>query len=163
MDLDTLQKLNELKEKGVITEDEFQQQKEKILNQPVTKSTTGLDFHDVRIYSMFMHLSQLFAFVLPVLGWVVPLVMWLTRKEEESINQQGKVIFNWILSALIYGVVSILLIMVLIGIPLLIALVVCTIVFAIMGALRAKEGMVKNYPLAIRFFSVEESKYIEPK
>lgn len=156
MDLDKLEKLNELKAQGVITEEEFQQQKEKILNQPATAASAGLDFNDVRSYSMFMHLAQLCAFILPLLGWVVPLVMWLTRKEDQYIDQQGKVVFNWIISAVIYGFVSLLLMVVLIGIPLMIALVVCNIVFAIMGALRAKDGIVKNYPLAIRFFRVEE-------
>ncbi|MEE2023390.1 MULTISPECIES: DUF4870 domain-containing protein [Alkalimonas] len=156
MDLDKLEKLNELKAQGVITEEEFQQQKEKILNQPAAAASAGLDFNDVRSYSMLMHLAQLCAFILPLLGWVVPLVMWLTRKEDQYIDQQGKVVFNWIISAVIYGFVSLLLMVVLIGIPLMIALVVCNIVFAIMGALRAKDGIVKNYPLAIRFFRVEE-------
>lgn len=157
MDLDKLEKLNELKAQGVITEEEFQQQKEKILNQPTPAPAAGLDFNDARSYSMLMHLAQFCAFIVPLLGWVVPLVMWLSRKEEPFIDQQGKVVFNWIISAVIYGFVSLLLIVVLIGIPLMIALVVCNIVFAIMGALRAKDGIVKNYPLAIRFFAVDET------
>lgn len=157
MDLDKLEKLNELKAQGVITEEEFQQQKERILNQPISPAAAGLDFNDARSYSMLLHLAQFCAFILPLLGWVVPLVMWLTRKEDAYIDQQGKVVFNWIISAVIYGFVSLLLMVVLIGIPLMIALVVCNIIFVIMGALRAKDGMIKNYPLAIRFFRVEES------
>ena len=104
-----------------------------------------------------MHLAQFCAFILPILGWVVPLVMWLTRKEDEQIDQQGRVIFNWILSALIYGFVSFILMFLLIGFPMLLALVVCNIVFIILGALKAKDGVVKNYPLTIRFFSVQQS------
>lgn len=164
MDLDKLEKLNELRAKGVITEAEFQQQKDKILNEAevttvsVGNSSATLDFNDVKTYGMFMHLAQFCAFILPVLGWVVPLVMWLSRKENAHIDQQGRIIFNWIISALIYGFVSLILVFIVIGIPMLVALVVCNIVFVIMGALRAKDGIVKNYPLTIRFFSVEETK-----
>lgn len=163
MDLEKLEKLNELKAKGIITEAEFQQQKEKILNEAnatqvsVGNSSASLDFNDVKTYGMFMHLAQFCAFILPVLGWIVPLVMWLSRKDNVQIDQQGRVIFNWIISAVIYGFVSFILVFLVIGIPMLIALVVCNIVFSIMGALRAKDGIVKNYPLTIRFFRVEES------
>lgn len=163
MDLEKLEKLNDLKAKGVITEAEFQQQKEKILNEEdltkvnVGNSSAALDFNDVKTYGMFMHLAQFCAFILPVLGWVVPLVMWFSRKDDAHIDQQGRVIFNWIISAVIYGVVSFILMFIVIGIPMLFALVVCNIVFVIMGALRAKDGIIKNYPLTIRFFSVDES------
>lgn len=162
MNIEKLEKLNDLKEKGIITEEEFQLQKAKILNEPeltevIVGNSAKLDFSDTKTYCMFMHLAQFCAFILPILGWVVPLVMWLTRKEDEQIDQQGRVIFNWILSALIYGFVSFILMFLLIGFPMLLALVVCNIVFIILGALKAKDGVVKNYPLTIRFFSVQQS------
>lgn len=150
MNIEKLEKLNDLKEKGIITEEEFQQQKAKILNEAdltqvtVGNSSAALDFNDTKTYCMFMHLAQFCAFILPILGWVVPLVMWLTRKDDEQIDQQGRVIFNWILSALIYGFVSFILMFLVIGFPMLLALVVCNIVFIILGALKAKEGVVKN-------------------
>lgn len=154
MNLEQLEKLNELKEKGILTEEEFQQQKEKIL----AGSGTFNIADDNRTYAMFMHLAQLFCIILPVLGWVVPLVMWLLNKDKDDyINQQGKVVFNWIISVLIYAVAGWLLVLILIGIPILLALLVCSIIFTIMGALNAKEGIIKNYPLAIRFFKVEET------
>jgi uncharacterized Tic20 family protein len=158
MDLDKLEKLNALKEKGIITEQEFVEQKQKILSPPNSSFQQLVD--NSYNYCMLMHLAQFCAFVLPFLGWIVPLVMWMTKKEDEFIDQQGKVIFNWILSVLVYFFVSLLLTVILIGFPMLLALVICSIVFTIMGALHAKDGIVKNYPLAIRFFRVEESQQI---
>lgn len=155
MDLDKLEKLNALKEKGVITEQEFAEQKQKILHQPHTSFQQLLD--NSYNYSMLMHLAQFFALALPFLGWTAPLVMWMIKNEDEFIDQQGKVIFNWILSVLVYLLVALLLTVILIGFPMLLALFICSIVFTIMGALKAKEGIVKNYPLSIRFFRVEES------
>lgn len=155
MDLDKLEKLNALKEKGILTEQEFTEQKQKLLNQPATSFEQIME--NSYNYSMLMHLAQFCAFMLPFLGWVVPLVMWMLKKDDDYIDQQGKVIFNWVLSVLVYFFIALTLTMILIGIPMLFALVICSIVFTIIGALKAKEGIVKNYPLAIRFFRVEES------
>lgn len=161
MDLQQLEKLNELKEKGVISEQEFQEQKQKILSGNTgSSSTNGLNelVSDSKSYSMLMHYAQLLMFIIPLLGALVPLLMWLSRKDQDSyIDQQGKVVINWVISAFIYALVSWILVFILIGIPLLFALFVATVVFSIQGGLRAKEGVVRNYPLAIQFLKVEQT------
>lgn len=156
MDLEKIEKLNELKEKGAITEEEYQKAKAEALE---SKPSSSLDFSnmDNKTYSMIMHLAQLCCFIVPVLGWVVPLVMWLTKKGDIYIDQQGRVVANWIISAFIYGIVCVILMIVLIGIVLIWVLIICSIIFTIMGAINAKDGVIRNYPLAIRFFSVDET------
>lgn len=106
-----------------------------------------------RSYAMSMHITQFASIVIPFAGWLVPLIMWLVKREESAfVNAQGKVIFNWILSSLIYYVGSFILMFILIGWLTLIALVICNIVFIIIGAIRANEGIVWQYPLSIPFF-----------
>lgn len=160
MDLQQLEKLNELKEKGVISEQEFQEQKQKILSGNTASSAGGLNdlVSDSKSYAMLMHYAQLLMFIIPLLGALVPLLMWLSRKDQDSyIDQQGKVVINWVISAFIYALVSWILVFILIGIPLLFALFVATVVFSIQGGLRAKEGEIRNYPLAIQFLKVEQT------
>lgn len=156
MDLDKIEKLNELKEKGIITEEEFQKGKTQALEDKPVQSF-DLSNMDSRNYSMIMHFSQFCCFVLPVLGWVVPLIMWLTKKDDDYIDQQGRVIFNWIISAFIYTIGCIILMVIVVGVFLLMALIVCSIIFTVMGAINAKDGVIRNYPMAIRFMAVNET------
>jgi uncharacterized protein len=171
MNLEQIEKLNELKEKGMITEEEFQRAKEKILAgeavstpeaapqvapvstpRPIEIKTNNFD------YAMMMHLAQFASILIPLLGLVIPLVMWQSRKNDDDyIDQQGKVVMNWALSSLIYAVVSWILVFVLIGFVLLFALFICSIIFIIMGSINANKGVVKNYPLSISFFQVTET------
>lgn len=161
MDLDQIEKLNDLKEKGMISEEEYQQAKARILNHattpvsaPAPAPVKNMGNQD---YSMIMHLSQFCSWIFPVIGIIVPVVMWQSRKEDTFIDQQGRVIMNWVLSALIYIAISSVLCVILIGFFLLGIIALCSIAFTIMGALDASKGIVKNYPLTIKFFSVQET------
>lgn len=104
-------------------------------------------------FCMLMHLSQMAGYVVPVAGMVLPIVMWATNKEEsEVVDRHGKNILNWMISSLIYMVISTFLIFVLIGVPLLFAIGICSIIFSIIGGLKANEGVFYKYPLSIKFF-----------
>ena len=110
---------------------------------------------DERAFCMLLNLSQL-AHVVPSLGIILPVVMWITEKHRSpTIDAHGKNVLNWQISAVIYaGVASML--SLIIELSLLnvgMALGVITLVFAILGAVKANEGKIWKYPLAIRFFS----------
>lgn len=164
MDLDQIEKLNDLKQRGLITEEEYQQAKERILgaqaqaaqastqNQPHTiMQTNNYD------YAMVLHLTQFCSWLFPFLGLIVPLIMWQSKKDDAYVDQQGRVVMNWIFSSIIYAIAGIVLCFILIGIPLLVLLFICSIVFTIMGAIDANKGIIKNYPLTIKFFDVQET------
>lgn len=155
MDLNQIEKLNELKEKGMINEEEYQQAKARILGNAATAPTTVTMSN--RDYCLVMHLTQFCSWLFPLVGIIVPLVMWQTRKEDPYVDQQGRVVMNWICSSLIYAAVSIVLCFILVGFALLVILAICSIIFTIMGALDANKGIVKNYPLTIKFFDVQET------
>lgn len=168
MDLDQIEKLNDLKQKGLITEEEYQQAKERILGgqtkvqsdatvQPQTiMHTNNYD------YAMVLHLTQFCSWIFPFLGIIVPLIMWQSKKDDAYVDQQGKVVMNWIFSAVIYSVICLPLCFILIGFVMLAILFVCSVVFTIMGAMDANKGIIKNYPMTIKFFDVQENVSANP-
>lgn len=107
---------------------------------------------EVRTWAMFLHLSQLASYIVPLAGVVAPIVIWQVKKQDlPEIDDHGIVVVNWMISALIYSLVSLALVFVIIGIPLLIALVVLNIVFPIVGGVKANNGELWKYPLSIEF------------
>jgi len=108
---------------------------------------------DLPMFLTLIHLALLANYLVPGLGFVLPVVMWATAKDlDPRIDAHGKVVLNWIISAAIYGAVFTVLIWVLIGFPLLIALAVANFAFSIIGAVKANAGTLWNYPGAIPFF-----------
>ena len=93
-----------------------------------------------------MHVLCLVGF--PILG---PLIVWLVKKDQSSyIDLQGRELLNFQLSFLAYGFLSFLLCFILIGIPLLIAVGVATVVLTIIGIVNASERRIYRFPLTIR-------------
>ena len=105
-----------------------------------------------RQWAMFLHLSNLAGFIVPLAGWVLPIVIWQLKKEEmPGLDPHGKVATNWIISEFIYATISAILLIVVIGLPLLIALAVVGVIFPVIGGLKASNGEVWRYPLSINF------------
>ncbi|MDA3799764.1 MAG: DUF4870 domain-containing protein [Kiritimatiellae bacterium] len=153
---DEIAKLNELKDSGAITEEEFAEAKAELLKQIAVKEKTTSEsdvLEDENMWGMFIHLSQFAGYVVPFLGYVLPIVLWQINKDKSQVvDMHGKNVTNWIISAMIYGVVSGILCAVVIGIPMLFALGILCIIFPIMGAIKANNGIVWQYPMAIKFF-----------
>lgn len=149
MNYDDLEKLNNLRQSGAITEEEFQKEKEKILNGTHPFST--MTKSEENLYAMFIHLSQLIS------SFLLPLVLWLIKKDSSKfIDQTGKIVLNWSISLAIYATISSILCFVFIGIPILIALGICNFIFALLGATKANERVLWKYPLSIEFFKINE-------
>lgn len=102
-------------------------------------------------FNMLMHLSQLLNF-LPSVGIIIPIVMWALNKDgNPTVDAHGKVIINWMLSLLVYGIVCFLLTFVLIGALGFMVLAALGIIFPIIGAVKANNGELWPYPLSINF------------
>ncbi len=101
---------------------------------------------------LFLHLSQLAnVFLFPV-GIILPIVLWQTQKEKiPALDAHGKMVTNWLISSTIYAVVSFVLMFVLIGFLTIIAVAVMGIAFPIVGAIKANNGELWEYPLTIKF------------
>jgi uncharacterized Tic20 family protein len=159
---DELEKLQQLHQTGALSDEEFARAKEKMLGgstafqespRAFSEATSESLEKETRQWAFFLHLSLLAGLVVPLAGLVAPIVIWQMKKNDlPGIDVHGKIVLNWILSTIIYFFVSFLLAFVLIGIPLLIALAVLSIVFPILGAIKANNGEVWKYPLSIPFF-----------
>ncbi len=158
---DELQKLEDLHRAGTLSDEEFAKAKASVLAGATAASAAqspeaqaASKETQTRQWAMFLHLSQLAGFLVPLAGFIVPIVIWQLKKQElPGIDAHGKVVVNWIISGLIYAIACCVLIIVLIGIPLLLALGIIAIIFPIVGAIKANEGVVWKYPLTITFLS----------
>ena len=107
---------------------------------------------ETRQWSMFIHLSVFAGYLVPVLGLVLPIILWQVKKDQlPGVDPHGKIVVNFMISMVIYSFVSFFLIFLLIGIPMLIALSIIGIVFPIIGGIKANNGEVWQYPLMIPF------------
>ena len=105
-----------------------------------------------RQMGLFLHLSQLAGVVLLFGGIILPIVLWQTQKEKmPALDAHGKMVVNWMISAMIYAVASVVLMIVVIGFFTLLAVAVLHIVFPIIGAIKANNGELWQYPLTIKF------------
>ena len=162
---DDLQRLQQLHQSGALNDDEFDLAKAKLLNEPlaVHPAWAATDENDVgpeksdqqtRQWAFVLHMSMLAGFLVPPAGFIAPIVIWQLKKNElPEIDAHGKNAVNWIISAAIYMVVSVLLIFVIIGIPMIIALGAAGVVFPIIAAIKANNGELWKYPLSITFLT----------
>ena len=111
------------------------------------------DEKQARNWGMLCHLSALAAFLgIPFGHLLGPLVVWLVKKNEYPfVDEQGKESLNFQISVTIYAMPLVILVFVLIGIPLLIALLIGDVIFVIIAAVKASNGESYRYPLTIRF------------
>jgi len=111
---------------------------------------------ELNTFSMLLHLSQLIGILVPALGLLLPIAMWATNKSDfKYIDAHGKVVFNWILSFIVYSV----LVALIFNIFAVLAVMAYSVVFIIIGAIQANKGVVWRYPLSIPFFKVDYLQY----
>lgn len=99
MKYEDLKILDELREKGSITEEEYQREKAKLLNENENQfSNTAkkpLFGMEENAFLMLMHLSQLAGLIVPLAGFIVPVLMWVTNKDQNAnVDKHGKNILN---------------------------------------------------------------------
>lgn len=112
----------------------------------------GLQTPEERQMSMFIHLSQLAGLVIPVAGLVLPIVLWQTQKDKmRGVDAHGKMVTNWIISSIIYLIISGILSIIIVGLLGVFAVIIMSIVFPIVGGVKASNGEFWEYPLTIKF------------
>ncbi len=111
---------------------------------------------DARMWAMFCHLGGLAALlpILPIVGGIIaPLIIWQIKKDEHPfVNEQGKEAVNFQISILIYELVAgILMFALCVGALFLPAVMIFSIIFLVIAAIKANNGFHYHYPLCIRF------------
>jgi len=99
------------------------------------------------------HLSQLLDFVTGIGGFLVPLIIWLIKKDEVfDMDRHGKAILNFRISMFIYLLICVPAILLFgLGILGFIVIGIFYLIFPIINALRASNNQPPNYPLSIQF------------
>ncbi len=144
---DEIEKLSSLKKSGDISEEEFQEAKKKLLSQNQSSISSGSGLNENQ-WGLFIHLAPLIG----PLGWVLAVVLWQVKKNESDfLNQTGKNVTNWLITSFILYIVFTPFAFIYIGLPFLFALWVAGIAFAIIGGIKANEGIIWPYPMTFNF------------
>lgn len=158
---DALTKLGELRDRGILSEEEFQQEKAKILARSETNFQDS--FKDMfkepkdgglfgglneNTYCVFLHLSQYLIILLNVFGFAVPVLLWLLGKDKsEMVDRTGRNVVNWLICLVVAAVLCIPLCFIYVGYFGFILLFFFAVTFPVIGAVKASEGVVWNYPV----------------
>lgn len=110
-------------------------------------------------YATMMHASQLAGMLVPGLGLVAPIGLWIYGKEKsETVKRHGLHIINWTISLYILFALVFSLCFLFIGFIFMPFLLLSSLIFPIIGAVKASNGKEWKYPLSYQFFQVEEWK-----
>ena len=124
---------------------------------PSEPPMAGAPSADERQWAMFAHLSALIGLIIPFGSIIGPLVIWLIKKDTMPfVNDQGKEALNFNITVAIAFVVLFLLSVMTFGIGLVIAIPlwfiigIAWLVFTIIAAIKANEGVTYRYPFTLR-------------
>src|SRR5687768_4579326 len=96
---DEVERLQQLHQSGALSDEEFAQAKASLLNRGGSAERDPEAFaRETNQWAMFLHLSLLAGFVVPLAGLVAPIVIWQIKKTElPEIDIHGKIVMNWII------------------------------------------------------------------
>lgn len=99
------------------------------------------------------HLLGLVGFLgIPFGSVIAPLILWLVKKNEDAfLDATGKEVINFQISIVIYTIIATLSLFIVVGIILLPVILILALVYTIIGAIKASNGVVYRYPLTFRF------------
>lgn len=107
----------------------------------------GAASQEDKTLALLTHLSGI------ILCFIVPLIVWLIHKDKPDrgfLNDQAKEALNFQITMLIAYVVCKVLIFIVIGIFLLPVVWIVNLIFCILAAVKANEGIAYRYPFALR-------------
>jgi uncharacterized Tic20 family protein len=108
---------------------------------------------EARKWATICHLAALVGLLGNGIGFLVgPLAVWLVKREDDPfVDEQGKEAVNFQITMFLAAFVSALLILIVIGIVMLIVVGLMMVIFPIIAAIKANDGLPYRYPLSIRF------------
>ena len=110
-----------------------------------------------RTLGAVMHVLSFAGWMVPFANLAAPLLLWLIKKDDSPfLDHQGRQVLDFQITITVLTLVSMLLSLVLIGIPMLIAVGVLDVVLTIVAAVKAADGTAYRYPFALRIFSTAD-------
>lgn len=101
---------------------------------------------DERTMAVLSHILT----VVPYIGIFGPLVIYLTKKDSQFVQENAKESLNFQITVIIAALVSCVLILVAIGILMLIVLGIANLVLVIVATIKASDNKIYRYPLNLR-------------
>jgi uncharacterized protein len=106
---------------------------------------------EAKQWGMFSHIASLLGFVIPFGNIIGPLVVWLMKKDQlPFVNDQGKESMNFQITVTIALLIALATICIGIGIFLAPLVGIAAAVMAIIGGIKANEGIAYRYPFTLR-------------
>lgn len=116
---------------------------------PVVPAPSGRPSSNDRLLAILCHLSGFIGVPL-----ILPLVIYLVMKEDSIfVKDHAREALNFHLSLFFYTLLCVPLVMIVIGVPALVALGVFSAVVAILAAVKVSDGASYRYPLCIRLIN----------
>ena len=149
MNWNDLDRLNELRQKGAITEEEYLRAKNKVFSAyGVSEQRSELGLSE-NTYCALMHAALL----LPAFGFIVSLVLWASGKDRSKrIEIEGRYIIDFVLSTWIYTLLAVPLVFIGIGIIMYVVLGIVRFLYPIIGLIQALSGTMWSYPGSLPLF-----------
>lgn len=114
---------------------------------PPASAAAGDKEKQTRQWAMFIHFSILAGWVIPLAGLIVPIILWQVKKDElPGIVPHAHIVMNWMVTSLVYAAICFVLLIIVIGAFGFMVLGIATIIFAIVGGLKANDGIIWEYP-----------------
>lgn len=108
---------------------------------------SGSRERETRQWAMFIHFSILAGWAIPLAGLIVPIILWQIKKDDlPGIVPHAHIVMNWMVTSLVYAAICFVLMIIVIGVFGFMVLGIATIIFAIVGGLKANEGIAWEYP-----------------
>ena len=107
---------------------------------------------DDRTWALICHLSGLAGYIIPIAGNIIgPLVVWLVKKDQSwFIDDQGKEALNFQITLTIYMILAFASILIIVGFVLIPIVAIGGLIFMIIAAIKANEGVTYRYPYILR-------------
>lgn len=101
---------------------------------------------DERTMAVLSHILT----VVPYIGILGPLVIYLTKKDSQFVQENAKESLNFQITVIIAALVSCILILIAIGILMLIVLGIANLVLVIIATIKASDNKIYRYPMNLR-------------
>lgn len=109
---------------------------------------------DERNWGMLCHLSMIVGIVMPLVGVVAPLAIWLIKREEMPfVDYNGKEALNFLITFTIALLIGYALMSVLIGLVLVPLLYAVSLVLTILAAVKSSKGEYYRYPYILHLIN----------
>ena len=124
-----------------------------MVEDPQSKSTSAIAASPYKGLIIFIHISQLAGYIIPGLGWILPLALWMSNRDKPDVDQHGKEIVNFMIIIVPSIIISILLCFVCIGAFILPLVLTYQVVCVVLAVVKASNNEFFRYPMPFRAIS----------